>query len=102
VGAFIIFNTFSITVAQRRREFAMLRAMGATRGQVLAAVAAEALLLGVAASVLGLLSGLGFSRLLGALFDAAGMGSRAPAWGSPRGRSSWASSSASASPAPRR
>ena len=74
VGAFIIFNTFSITVAQRRREFALLRAMGATRGQVLAAVAAEALLLGVAASVLGLLSGLGFSRLLGALFDAAGMG----------------------------
>ncbi len=35
VGAFIIFNTFSITVAQRTREFAMLRALGATRGQIL-------------------------------------------------------------------
>ena len=61
VGAFIIFNTFSITVAQRRREFALLRSIGATRGQVLAGVAAEALLLGVVASVAGLLCGLGFS-----------------------------------------
>ncbi len=74
VGAFIIFNTFSITVAQRRREFALLRALGATRAQVLAGVGVEALLLGVAASVAGLLAGLGFSRLLGTLFDAAGMG----------------------------
>jgi len=74
VGAFIIFNTFSITVAQRRREFALLRALGATRGQVLAGVGAEALLLGAVASLLGLLAGLGFSRLLGGLFDAAGMG----------------------------
>jgi len=74
VGAFIIFNTFSITVAQRRREFAMLRSLGATRGQVLAAVTAEAVLLGVVASAAGLLSGLAFSRVLGALFDVAGMG----------------------------
>ena len=78
VGAFIIFNTFSISVAQRRREFALLRSMGATRRQVLFAVAAEALVLGVTASVLGLLCGLGFARGLGALFDAAG-------WGIPRG-----------------
>ena len=78
VGAFIIFNTFSISVAQRRREFALLRSIGATRRQVLVAVAAEALVLGVAASVLGLLCGLGFARALGALFDAAG-------WGIPRG-----------------
>ena len=74
VGAFIIFNTFSISVAQRTREFALLRSMGATRRQVLFAVAAEALVLGVTASVLGLLCGLGFARGLGALFDAAGMG----------------------------
>jgi len=74
VGAFIIFNTFSITVAQRRREFALLRSLGATRAQVLAAVTAEALVLGVAASVAGLLGGLGFSKALGGLFDAAGMG----------------------------
>jgi putative ABC transport system permease protein len=74
VGAFIIFNTFSITVAQRRREFALMRALGATRAQVLAAVAVEALLVAAAASVAGLLTGLGFAKLLGALFDAAGMG----------------------------
>jgi putative ABC transport system permease protein len=74
VGAFIIFNTFSITVAQRRRELALLRSIGATRRQVLGAVAAEALVLGVVASVAGLFAGLGFARLLGALFDAAGMG----------------------------
>jgi putative ABC transport system permease protein len=78
VGAFIIFNTFSISVAQRRREFALLRSIGATRRQVLTAVAAEALVLGVTASVLGLLCGLGFARGMGALFDAAG-------WGIPRG-----------------
>ncbi len=74
VGAFIIFNTFSITVAQRTREFALLRALGATRRQVLGAVAAEALFIGVVASAAGLLVGLGFARGLGALFDAAGMG----------------------------
>ena len=77
VGAFIIFNTFSISVAQRRREFALLRSIGATRRQVLVAVGAEALVLGVVASVLGLLCGLGFAQGLGALFDAAG-------WGIPR------------------
>jgi putative ABC transport system permease protein len=74
VGAFIIFNTFSITVAQRMREFAMLRALGATRGQVLAAVAAEALAVGLVASLAGLALGLGFAKLLNALFDAAGFG----------------------------
>ena len=71
VGAFIIFNTFSITVAQRAREFALLRSLGATRRQVLTAVAVEALAIGVAASVLGLLAGLGVAAALGALFDAA-------------------------------
>ena len=71
VGAFIIFNTFSITVAQRAREFALLRALGATRAQVLLAVAVEALAIGVGASVLGLFAGLGIAAGLGALFDAA-------------------------------
>ena len=74
VGAFIIFNTFSITVAQRTREFALLRSLGATRRQILAAVALEALVIGSAASALGLLAGLGFAAALGALFDAAGFG----------------------------
>jgi putative ABC transport system permease protein len=71
VGAFIIFNTFSITVAQRAREFALLRSLGASRAQVLTAVTVEALALGVAASILGLFAGLGIAALLGALFDAA-------------------------------
>lgn len=74
VGAFIIFNTFSITVAQRTREFALLRALGSTRRQIVAAVVGEALALGVVASALGLVGGLGFAKLLGAMFDAAGFG----------------------------
>jgi putative ABC transport system permease protein len=74
VGAFIIFNTFSISVAERTREFASLRTLGATRSQVLSSVGIEALVIGVTASVLGLLGGLGFARLIGALFQAVGTG----------------------------
>jgi putative ABC transport system permease protein len=74
VGAFIIFNTFSISVAERTREFASLRTLGATRGQILRSVAVEALVIGVTASVIGLLGGLGFARAIGALFTAAGAG----------------------------
>ncbi len=74
VGAFIIFNTFSITVAQRRREFAVLRSLGATRRQVLAAVTSEALLLGVGASVVGIGAGVAFARLMSSVFDAVGFG----------------------------
>ena len=54
VGAFIIFNAFSMTVAQRRREFAMVRALGASRRQVLTSITVEALVMGVFASVLGM------------------------------------------------
>jgi putative ABC transport system permease protein len=79
VGAFMIFNTFSITVAQRTRENGLLRALGATRRQVLAAVLAEALIIGVLASGAGLLLGvgvaLGLKALLGVLgFDIATAG----------------------------
>ncbi len=74
VGAFVIFNTFSITVAQRMREFAMLRTIGAMRRQVLLTVLGEALVVGVTASVLGLIAGVGFAKLLGALFKAVGFG----------------------------
>jgi putative ABC transport system permease protein len=70
VGAFIIFNTFSITVAQRIREFAMLRTLGATRGQVLRSVLLEALLVGLVASIIGLFAGLAIARGLTALFTA--------------------------------
>ncbi|MBM3147866.1 MAG: FtsX-like permease family protein, partial [Actinobacteria bacterium] len=72
VGAFIIFNTFSITVAQRRREFAMLRTLGATRRQVLGTVVAEALVIGVGASVAGLFAGLGVAMAMNSLFKAVG------------------------------
>ncbi|HLI73794.1 MAG TPA: FtsX-like permease family protein [Acidimicrobiales bacterium] len=58
VGAFIIFNTFSITVAQRAREFGLLRTLGASRRQVLGSVVGESLLLGVTGSLLGLGLGL--------------------------------------------
>jgi len=74
VGAFVIFNTLTITVAQRTRELGLLRSIGASRGQVLKNVMLEALAIGILASVLGLLVGLGFAKLLNVLFEAAGAG----------------------------
>ena len=68
VGGFIIFNTFSITVAQRTREFGILRTLGAHRRQVLGAVLLEATVIGLAASVLGILGGIGFVEGIAALF----------------------------------
>lgn len=64
VGAFVIFNTFSITVAQRTREFATLRTLGATPKQILVSVILEALVIGTIASVVGLFAGLGVAQLL--------------------------------------
>jgi putative ABC transport system permease protein len=58
VGAFIILNTFSITVAQRTRELGLMRAMGASRRQVLGSMVGESLLLGLVGSVVGLGLGL--------------------------------------------
>jgi putative ABC transport system permease protein len=58
VGSFIIFNTFSIIVAQRTRELALLRALGASRRQVLVSVIVEALLVGLIASAIGVLAGI--------------------------------------------
>jgi putative ABC transport system permease protein len=72
VGAFIIFNAFSMTVAQRRREFAMLRALGASRAQVLWSITGEALVMGILASVLGLFAGLGVAAGVNRVFQAAG------------------------------
>lgn len=60
VGSFIIYNTFSIIVAQRTRELALLRAIGASRGQVLRSVILEAFAVGFIASVIGV----GFGVLL--------------------------------------
>jgi putative ABC transport system permease protein len=67
VGAFVIFNTLSITVAQRTREFATLRTLGASRKQVMRSVVIEGLVIGLLASVLGLFAGLGLARLLSAI-----------------------------------
>lgn len=72
VGGFLIFNTFAITVAQRVREFAMLRTLGASARQILATVLVEAALIGLLASVLGIAGGFGFVELIKALFS--GMG----------------------------
>ena len=58
VGGFLIFNTFAVTVAQRSREFALLRTLGASRRQVLNAVVLETLVIGFVASVVGILAGL--------------------------------------------
>ncbi len=73
VGAFTIFNTLSITVAQRTRELGLLRMVGAHRRQVLGSVLAEALAIGVLASVVGLGAGLGLAKALDALFDSMGL-----------------------------
>jgi putative ABC transport system permease protein len=72
VGAFIIFNAFSITVAQRIREFAMLRSLGATRRQVLASVIGQAAVLGLLASLIGIGVGIGIAKGINALFHAVG------------------------------
>jgi putative ABC transport system permease protein len=73
VGAFTIFNTFSITVAQRSREFGLLRTLGASRRQVLTSVVLEALLIGLVGSVLGLFAGLGVAAGIGELFKSVGI-----------------------------
>jgi putative ABC transport system permease protein len=72
VGAFVIFNTLSITVAQRTREFATLRTLGASRKQVMRSVVAEGLVIGLLASVIGLIVGIGLAKGLVALFGAMG------------------------------
>jgi putative ABC transport system permease protein len=72
VATFSIYNTFSIIVAQRTRQAALLRALGAVRGQVLRSVVVEALLTGLVASLVGLAGGIGIAGLLKGLFDAAG------------------------------
>ena len=71
VGAFVIFNTLSITIAQRTRELATLRTLGASRRQVLTSVAVESAVIGVLGSLAGLLLGIGLDRGLAALVAAA-------------------------------
>ena len=73
VGAFTIYNTLSITVAQRSRELALLRAIGATRRQVLRAVVVEALAIGLVASLAGVIAGLGLAKLLSSVLTSVGV-----------------------------
>ncbi|HEX2118250.1 MAG TPA: ABC transporter permease, partial [Acidimicrobiales bacterium] len=72
VASFSIYNTFSILVAQRSRESALLRALGAARSQIVTSVVAEAVLVGVVASAAGLLGGVAIAGLLKGLFDSFG------------------------------
>jgi putative ABC transport system permease protein len=73
VGAFVIANTLSITIAQRMREFATLRTIGGSRRQVLRSVMLEALVVGLMASLIGLFFGLAIAKGLNALFSALGV-----------------------------
>ncbi len=73
VGAFIIFNTLSITVAQRTKEFGLLRMIGASRRQVLGSVVLEAIVIGLVASIVGIAAGFGLSKAIDALFSSSGI-----------------------------
>jgi putative ABC transport system permease protein len=72
VGIFVIYNSFSIIVAQRGREMALVRAVGASRRQVRRAVFVEALAIGILGSIVGFLLGLGVASVLVNLFDLPG------------------------------
>jgi len=73
VGGFLIFNTFSVTVAQRSREFALLRTLGASRNQIMNSVIIETLAIGLAASIVGIAFGLVLAPGLRALMAASGI-----------------------------
>jgi putative ABC transport system permease protein len=72
VGSFVIFNVFSITVAQRTREFGMLRTLGAGRSQILRTVLVEGFLIGAFAAVVGIMVGFALAEGLSALLKAVG------------------------------
>ena len=74
VSSFIINNIFQITIGQRLRELALLRAVGASGKQVRRMITVEALLLGITATVLGIFGGIAVARLLIFGFNAAGAG----------------------------
>lgn len=73
VGGFIIANTFAMSVRQRMREFALLRAVGASPAQVFGSLLGQAAVIGVVGSALGVLAGLGLIQLLRAVFASMGM-----------------------------
>lgn len=73
VGTFLIANTFSMIVAQRTKEFALLRALGAARMQITRSVVFEAFIVGVLGSALGVLAGVGLVAAIKAIMSAQGM-----------------------------
>ncbi|HEU5062735.1 MAG TPA: FtsX-like permease family protein [Solirubrobacterales bacterium] len=73
VGSFLIFNTFSITVAQRISEFGMLRTLGANRRQILTTVMVEAVAIGLLGALLGIAGGFLIAAAINALFEAFGI-----------------------------
>jgi putative ABC transport system permease protein len=77
VGTFVIYNTFTIVLAQRARETALLRAVGASRRQVLGSVLAEAVLIGLAASAVGVVGGAGVAKALQSLLSFSRFGNHA-------------------------
>ncbi|MEJ8653716.1 FtsX-like permease family protein [Streptomyces sp. MS1.AVA.3] len=74
IGAFIIANTFTMLIAQRSREIALMRAVGAWRRQVVRAVLIEAALLGLGASAVGFVLGIGIATVMRPLLNASGAG----------------------------
>lgn len=73
VGAFIISNTFAMSVRQRMREFALLRAVGASPAQVFASILVQAAVVGLIGSAVGIAGGLGLVQGLKSVFEAMGM-----------------------------
>ena len=73
VGGFLIFNTFTVTVAQRTKEFALLRVLGASRRQILRSVLIETFAVGVISSILGVLVGIALAPGLAAMLKAFGI-----------------------------
>jgi putative ABC transport system permease protein len=73
IGAFVIFNTLSITVAQRTRELATLRTLGASRRQVMRSVVIEGVALGVVASAIGVVAGYALAKGMMVLIDSLGV-----------------------------
>lgn len=74
VGTFIIANTFSMIVAQRMREFALLRSLGVASRQLTVSVVFEAVIVGIVGSLLGVLAGIGLTQVIYAVIGSTGAG----------------------------
>jgi putative ABC transport system permease protein len=74
VGSFIIYNVFSISAAQRQKENALLRAIGASRRQVTRTLFVEALIVGALGGALGFAGGVALAAGINAALEAAGVG----------------------------